>query len=169
MKNLVKALFTDLNFIAFILVSLFIFALAVRSAFSSGRVRTVYLDERKIENILIRPGLLTALHFPVKPDNAAFGMSGVFAPSYIENDIVIGALRPQGRTNMMVYLFGRRFTFELLTSNGAYDEIVEVRDAKESPDSTRPAPLRGAGKHKKPHGKQSPKDREPLTRERDSS
>jgi hypothetical protein len=168
MRNIVKTLLSDLNFVAFVLVSLFVLALAVRSALAAGRVRTVYLDERKIENILIRPGLLTALHFPVKPDNAAFGMSGVFAPSYIENDIVIGALKPQGRTNMMVYLFGRRFTFELLTSSGAYDEIVEVRDAKESPDTAKPARFRDTGKPKQPHGRRATKGPGPFTRQGDT-
>jgi len=149
MKNVVKTVLSDFNFMAFVLVSLFLLAILVKAALASGRVRTVYLDETKIENILIRPGLLTALHFPVKPDNAAFGMSGVFAPSYIENDIVIGALKPQGRTNMMVYLFGRRFTFELLTSSGAYDEIVEVRDARESPSPPEPPRHRGKAAPKK--------------------
>jgi hypothetical protein len=138
MKNLIRTLFSDLNFVAFLISSIFILIFTARIALASGRVRTVYLDERKTENILIRPGNLTALHFPVKPDSAVFGMSGVFAPSYIENDIVIGALKPVGRTNMMVYLFGRRFTFELITSMGAYDEIVDVRDAREAVDTAKP-------------------------------
>jgi hypothetical protein len=119
-------------------IALFFVGFFIAAAWAQGgRVRSVYLDDQKIEQIAVRPGKLTALHFPVKPDNSALGMKGSFDLTYIGNDIVIGALRPLASTNLLVYLMGRRFTFELAShSDGTFDEIVNVFDS----DSVRPTP-----------------------------
>jgi hypothetical protein len=120
--------------------------LSISAWAQGGRVRSVYLDDQKIEQVAIRPGKLTALHFPVKPDNSALGMKGAFDLTYIGNDIVIGALRPLASTNLLVYLLGRRFTFELAShSDGVFDEIVNVFDS----DSARPEPTLAIKKGKR--------------------
>jgi hypothetical protein len=117
-------------------MTFFLMGSLIGSAWAQGgRVRSAYLDDQKIEQITVRPGKLTALHFPVKPENSALGMKGTFDLTYIGNDIVIGALRPLASTNLLVYLMGRRFTFELAShSDGLFDEIVNVFDS----DSVRP-------------------------------
>ena len=121
----------------YLIATLYMGFLVTTAWAQGGRVRSVYLDDQKIEQIEVRPGKLTALHFPVKPDNSALGMKGTFDLTYIGNDIVIGALRPLASTNLLVYLMGRRFTFELTShSDAAFDEIVNVFDS----DSVRPHP-----------------------------
>lgn len=112
---------------------------------SPGRVRSVYLDDQKIEQISVKPGKLTTLHFPLKPDDSALGMQKAFELHYIKNDIIIGALRPVASTNLVVYLLGRRFTFDVNTSAGVYDEIINVLDA----DTPQSKPSRVSGQKKK--------------------
>ncbi len=134
-KSFLLFIFEDINFLALVIVTLLMTLLLsiflITEASASGRVKTVYLDETRTEQVLIKPGMLTAIHFPVKPENSALGQKDLFSLTYIDNDIIVGALRPQAHTNMFVYLYGRRFSFELITSSGVYDEIINVRDASE--------------------------------------
>ena len=136
MKKLIKVLRSETGYLTLIVVMLILALVCTRKACAGGQIRTVFLSEMKIETVYVRPGALTILSFPVKPDTAALGPHSPFSLKYIENDIVISG--PAGaHTNMFVYLFGRRFGFELKASAGRYDDVVQVRDALSERDKER--------------------------------
>ena len=125
-----------------ILIALLLYAAQSQAA---GLIRDVYMTEKQIEKVLIRPGVLTVLSFPLKPDSAVMGPQSRFSIKYIENDIVLSG--PGGsRTNMFVYLMGRRFGFEVVSSPGQFDEVVHVHDGR---SMNAPAPKPKEKKHGK--------------------
>ena len=91
--------------------------------------RTVRLTEKDMAKIHLQVGRTTVLSFPVKPTKVILGNQGAFAIEYVENDLAIAPLHPRGRTNLFVYLEGRRFSFDLESSDKKADEIVLIRDA----------------------------------------
>lgn len=95
--------------------------------------RTVYLSETDMASIRILPGRCTILSFPIKPSKVILGNQGLFAVEYVENDLAITALRASVRSNLFVYMEGRRFAFDLTTVLSGGDEIVLVRDTVEKP------------------------------------
>ena len=90
--------------------------------------RTVYLSESTMATIRVVPGRSTILSFPVKPNKVILGNQGLFAVEYVESDLAIAALKPNSKSNMFVYLDGRRFAFDLTTIPAGGDELVFVRD-----------------------------------------
>lgn len=94
--------------------------------------RTVKCDDNKITQIYISPNFGTIINFPIKPDDVLLGSTKQFAIKYIKNDIALTALSGTAKTNMFVYLFGRRCGFLLTAGSGHYDSIVKVRDADEN-------------------------------------
>jgi hypothetical protein len=98
---------------------------------SAKKARTVYCSDNKLERILVAPGRNTTLNFPAPPTKAVPGNQGLFGILYVESDLIISALRPGARTNLSVYLEGRRCSFDLVTIGEGADDIVQVRD----PDS----------------------------------
>lgn len=92
--------------------------------------RKVYLTENRTETILIGTEG-TLLNFPAKPNEVVLGTKGVFSVKYVKDDLAISALLPEGRSNLFVYLDGRRFAFNLKAVVGGGDEIVLIRDPDE--------------------------------------
>jgi hypothetical protein len=86
-------------------------------------------DEIKSQLVVIPYGRVTALNFPASPKEVIPGESG-FDFKTIRSDLVIKALRPGAKTNLLVYLEGRRCSFHL-ASAAVGDEIILVRDPKE--------------------------------------
>lgn len=103
------------------------------SAVAQGdEVKTIYLSEAQIAALPIAVRG-TVLSFPTKPSKVILGSAGSFGIEYVENDLAISPLRPDARSNLFVYLLGRRFSFDLKAASvGAYS-IVLVRDAIETP------------------------------------
>lgn len=95
------------------------------------KAKTMILSDKKVAKIKLTPGRSTILSFPMKPTKVILGNSGVFTVEYVENDIAIAALMSPARSNMFVYLYGRRFAFDLITVNRRGDEIVIIRDDKD--------------------------------------
>lgn len=95
--------------------------------------RTVYLKDTSVEKIRFIPGRTTVLNFPTKPRKVILGDQGLFAIEYVEADLAIAPVKLGAVTNLFVYLEGRRFSFELISSHGDYDEIVLVRDVVSQP------------------------------------
>jgi hypothetical protein len=93
--------------------------------------RVLRLSEKQVGKIIIVPGRTTILSFPAKPTKVILGNRGIFAIEYVENDIAIAATSSQARSNLFIYLEGRRFAFDLVTAPGGGDEIILVRDAQE--------------------------------------
>lgn len=90
--------------------------------------KTLYMKDTDVASIRVVLGRSTILNFPTKPSKIVLGNKNHFAVEYIESDVAISALHPQARCNLVVYLQGRRFSFDLTTSSAGGDEIILVRD-----------------------------------------
>ncbi len=101
--------------------------LLVRPSLASPS-RMVYLSNEDMASISLAPGRTTVLSFPTRPTKVILGNQGIIAIQYIENDLAISPLTSSARTNLFVYLEGRRFAFDLRAKDKACDEIVLVRD-----------------------------------------
>ncbi len=96
------------------------------------KIKNVYCDDSKMVPILVKPTFTTILNFPVKPDSVVLGSQKLFSVDYIKSDLAINSLTSNSKTNLFVYLFGRRCGFELRTSHGDHDNLVLVRDPEEN-------------------------------------
>jgi hypothetical protein len=75
----------------------------------------------------------TVLSFPMKPTKVILGKANSFGIEYCESDLAISPLSPSARSHLYVYLYGRRFSFDLVTSMDSGHAVILVRDAKEIP------------------------------------
>lgn len=99
------------------------------SSTAFAKPRTLPCDELKAQRVTIPYGRVTALSFPTTPREIIPGETG-FDFKTIRNDLVIKAMRFGAKTNLLVYLEGRRCSFHLLSAQSG-DEILLVRDPKE--------------------------------------
>lgn len=106
--------------------------LIVNDSEAKTSLRTVKCDESKMIEVYIKPSFSTIINFPVKPDNVVLGGKNQFGIEYIKNDLALTALSSNARTNLFVYLFGRRCGFQLMTSSSNHDNLILVRDPEES-------------------------------------
>ena len=105
-------------------------ALLVNGVAQAKAARTIHLDEDRTEPIYI--GLSgTVINFPSKPSKVILGNKGAFAVEYINDDLAVSTMRAGARSNLFVYLDGRRFGFNLISAASGGDEIVMVRDKTE--------------------------------------
>lgn len=121
----------DWNFVFFTAVTLVASILFTFKALAGESAKVVRLDDKTVATVYIS-GRGTVLEFPVKPTKVILGKNGSFGLEYVENDLAISPLSPSARSNLFVYLFGRRFSFDLVTSMTAGSAIVQVRDSAES-------------------------------------
>lgn len=96
---------------------------------SKPKQKIIPCDEIKSQLVVIPYGRVTALNFPASPKEVIPGEAG-FDFKTIRSDLVIKALRPGAKTNLLVYLEGRRCSFHL-ASGAQGDEVILVRDPKE--------------------------------------
>ena len=96
------------------------------------QLRAVKCDESKMIEVFVRPNFSTVINFPIKPDNVVLGGKNQFAIEYIKNDIALTALSSNSKTNLFVYLFGRRCGFQLMASGQNHDNLILVRDPEET-------------------------------------
>jgi len=103
------------------------------SRVSSGAVtsaaKTLYMKDTDVARVTVTLGRTTILSFPTRPSKIVLGNKNLFAVEYVESDLAISALHPQARCNLVVYLHGRRFSFDVVASPGGGDEILLIRDA----------------------------------------
>jgi hypothetical protein len=137
--------FFDPNFIALVFVFFMILMFFFRHVYAS-EVRTVRLTQTMVARIQVTPGKSTVLSFPSKPTKVILGNQGVFAIEYVENDLAVAALAAHSRSNLFVYLEGRRFAFDLVAVPSGGDAIVLVRDAP--PDEAKKKPVKPKGRSK---------------------
>jgi hypothetical protein len=109
-----------------------LFLLVNDSAEAKTSLRTVKCDESKMIEVYVKPSFSTIINFPVKPDNVVLGGKNQFAIEYIKNDLALTALASNSRTNLFVYLFGRRCGFQLMASASQHDNLILVRDPEET-------------------------------------
>jgi hypothetical protein len=100
-------------------------------AFAAEKEKTIPCDDKRPRIVRVVFGRVTVLNFPFKPKEVVPG-SGAFDFKQIKNDLVIMAVRPSGRTNAVVYLDERRCTFDLVTTKGGGDDVLIVKDPKDS-------------------------------------
>lgn len=132
---------SELFFFALILVLLLGFTL---NAFGD-EVTVIRLDEKTIGKVLISTRG-TVLSFPIKPSKVILGRAGTFGIEYVENDLAISPLATSARSNLFVYLFGRRFSFDLIASAQGGSPVIRVLDAIEPKLEASPPPKKGKGK-----------------------
>lgn len=96
---------------------------------SKPKQKIILCDEIKSQLVIIPYGRVTALNFPASPKEVIPGEAG-FDFKTIRSDLVIKSLRPGAKTNLLVYLEGRRCSFHLASAPYG-DEIILVRDPKE--------------------------------------
>lgn len=96
----------------------------------SKKVRTIYMDDKNIVPIQVSMGG-TVLSFPVKPTKVIMGRQKNFDIEYVETDVALAPLSSDARTNMFVYVLGRRYAFALSTGSGSGEDIILVRDKDE--------------------------------------
>lgn len=106
--------------------------LFVQDSEAKTQLRTVKCDESKMIEVYVRPNFSTIINFPIKPDNVVLGGKNQFAIEYIKNDLALTALASNSKTNLFVYLFGRRCGFQLMASTQSHDNLILVRDPEET-------------------------------------
>ncbi len=102
----------------------------VNIAFASTSLRTVQCNEAAMISIYITPNQGTIINFPVKPENVVLGSKKLFGIEFIKNDLALTALTPSAKTNLFVYLQGRRCGFQLMTSKARQDNLIKVSDSE---------------------------------------
>lgn len=132
---------SELFFFILILILLLAFAL---NAFAN-EVKVIRLDEKSIGQVLISTRG-TVLSFPIKPSKVILGRAGTFGIEYVENDLAISPLNTAARSNLFVYLFGRRFSFDLMTSAQGGSPVIRVLDAIEPTEASSSPPNKTKGK-----------------------
>ncbi len=98
---------------------------------ASEKEKSITCDDKKPKLIRVTSGRVTVLNFPFKPKEVVFG-SQIFDFKQIKNDLVIMATHAKGQTNVVVYLEERRCSFNLVTVKSGGDDILIVKDPKDS-------------------------------------
>ncbi|MCC7403244.1 MAG: hypothetical protein IT288_02500 [Bdellovibrionales bacterium] len=132
---------SELFFFTLILVLLTSFTI---NAFAE-EAKIIRLDEKTIGRVLISTRG-TVLSFPIKPTKVILGRAGTFGIEYVESDLAISPLNTAARSNLFVYLYGRRFSFDLVTSPQGGSPVIRVLDAIEPKPAVSPPPAKAKGK-----------------------
>lgn len=98
---------------------------------AESREKSIACDDKRPRLVRVTKGRITVINFPFRPREVVPG-EVIFDFKQIKNDLVIKALRSAGRTNVVVYLEERRCAFDLLTVKAQGDDILIVRDPKDS-------------------------------------
>lgn len=78
-------------------------------------VKTIKICEKSVALVYISP-LGTVLDFPSEPEKVVLGSKNSFSIEYIRSDLAISPLSVKSKSNLFVYLQGRRFVLDLKTS-----------------------------------------------------
>lgn len=105
-------------------------AIAVGKTKLRPGVRIVYLDDLDIAPVHVHPDG-TVISFPLKPD-IHVGKKGSFDIVFVENDLVVSPKIIGTKTNLFIYLLGKRYTIKLIYSGNGGDQIISIRDSREN-------------------------------------
>lgn len=78
-------------------------------------VKTIKLCEKNVATAYISPRG-TVLEFPTEPEKVVLGTKNSFSIEYIRSDLAISPATLNSKSNLFVYLQGRRFVLDLATS-----------------------------------------------------
>ncbi len=112
---------------------------AISSWAGSSDVKVLHLSDDSVAPVRISLSG-TVLSFPVKPTKVILGNKGSFGIDYVENDLAITPLGAASRSHLFVYLYGRRFSFDLSVSGQDGSSVILVRDAEAEPKPTPSSP-----------------------------
>jgi hypothetical protein len=98
------------------------------AAMAAQSVKTLRLCDDTVAVAAISPKG-TVLDFPANPEKVVLGTKNSFSIEYIRNDLAISPSTMNSRSNLFVYLQGRRFTLDLATSPGGAT-LYFVRDCE---------------------------------------
>lgn len=115
-----------------VVLNYFILGFLIGKVAHADEARLMRLSEATIGKVLISTRG-TVLSFPAKPTKVILGRNGSFGIEYVENDLAISPLNLSARSNLFVYVLGRRFAFDLVASPQAGTSVIQVRDAVEKP------------------------------------
>lgn len=110
-----------------ILLVLFIFCCISFISLSLAKVRTAYLNDKKMEKVTLNMGKSTVLRFMEKPKKIVIGNQNYFNVEFINNDVT---LQPQGivNTNLFVYCENNTYGFVINVTAGGYcDDLVKIK------------------------------------------
>ena len=80
----------------------------------------------------------TVLDFASEPEKVILGTKGTFFIEFVKNDLVLSPKSLPARSNLFVYVFGKRYVLDLKSDpQGA--TVVVVKDCTE-PSSSKPKP-----------------------------
>ncbi len=116
-----------MRYLFFVLVFVSLFYVMVCVA----KETTIPCDDKNTKPVKVAYGRITTINFPFKPKEVVPGRL-IFDFKQIKNDLLISALHTTGRTNVIVYLENRRCAFDLTTVSGQGDDILIVKDPKDS-------------------------------------
>ena len=102
--------------------------LLVASNGALAKPKVVPCDDLRSQLVIVPYGRVTVLSFPTSPKEVVPGEAG-FDFKTIRNDLVIKSMRANAKTNLIVYLEGRRCAFHI-NSAVSGDEILLIRDPK---------------------------------------
>ena len=92
--------------------------------------KTILCDDTHAQKVRVESRRLTVLSFPVAPKDVVPGENS-FDFKRIGNDINIKPLKPNAATNIVVYMFGKRCAFDLITVPKNGDGILNVKDPED--------------------------------------
>ncbi len=78
-------------------------------------VKTVRLCEKSVATAYISTRG-SVLDFPTEPEKVVLGTKNTFSIEYIRSDLAISPLNVRARSNLFVYLQGRRFVLDLVAA-----------------------------------------------------
>ncbi|PIU00993.1 MAG: hypothetical protein COT74_00330 [Bdellovibrionales bacterium CG10_big_fil_rev_8_21_14_0_10_45_34] len=96
----------------------------------ANSVKTVRLCEKGVLTAYVSPRG-TVLDFPTEPEKVVLGSKNTFSIEYIRSDLTISPLSLQARSNLFVYVQGRRFVIDLITSQANGAATYYIRDCVE--------------------------------------
>lgn len=93
----------------------------------ASSIRTVQVNDRKMQLVYLKLGRATVLRFTAKPKKVVIGNQNYFSVEFIDNDLTI---QPLGKveTNLFVYTPYRTYGFVLrVCSSCRTDDLVFVK------------------------------------------
>jgi hypothetical protein len=91
----------------------------------------ILCDGIKPQSVLVEPGKVTVLSFPLPPKEVLPG-SPIFDFKQIRNDLAIKSMRPTGHTNVVIYLPERRCIFNVRAVSQGGQDVLVVQDPKDN-------------------------------------
>ena len=93
-------------------------------------VKTIKLCENTVATASISTRG-TVLEFPTEPEKVVLGTRNSFSIEYIRSDLAISPASLSSRSNLFVYLQGRRFVLDLVSSPKSGVTLYFIKDCHE--------------------------------------